>query len=166
MRTALRKILCEWRLWLLTFGPPWWGLTKFDVPLVYISNSNFYYNNSFKWILAQSLNSILLKNFWGAHITTQISSHAVIVHSVVLIFRFRRFFRASESCLLVSYKETVWFCFWKFFWIFFCILACTDYSVFRHFTRITVVVLRAVLRLLLSNLALFFLLEIFISSFF
>ena len=118
MRTALRKILCEWRLCLLTFGPPWWGLTKFDVPLVYISNSNFYYNNSFKWILAQSLNEILLKNLQGAHITTQISSHAVIVHSVVLIFRFRRFFRASESCLLVSYKETVWFCFWKFFWIF------------------------------------------------
>ena len=99
MRTALRKILYEWCLCLLTFGPPCFGLTKFDVPLVYISNSNFYYNNSFKWILAQSLNEILLKNLQGAHITTQISSHAVIVHSVVLIFKFRRFFRAPELCL-------------------------------------------------------------------
>ena len=92
--------------------------------------------------------------------------HAVMVHSVVLIFKFRRFFRASESCLLVSYKETD-FVFENFFEdLLFCILACTDYSVFRYFTRIAVMVLRVVLRLLLSYLALFFLLEIFISSFF
>ena len=35
----------------------------FDIPPVYDSNSNFYYKNGFKWFLAQSLNSVLLKNF-------------------------------------------------------------------------------------------------------
>ena len=37
--------------------------------------------------LLQSLNLILLKNFLRAHrITSQIPGHAVIVHSVLLIF--------------------------------------------------------------------------------
>ena len=62
-------------------------------------SSLHYYQNICKWILARSLNLILLKKFWGSHITAQMSSHAFIVHLVLLILTFRHFFRAPGSCL-------------------------------------------------------------------